>query len=693
MYKPVVKPPLIPEAMGLIATMSPFISKTSGSRVQMVGSHKSQSISPLAPDIPRVLHGFETQLADYIFNIKMDCDAIVRNVIRKFSLSNRGRGNKTPVTTIIYQNQATGEYDSIDVFENMSYHTTFATKLIIADFVHRLRRGDTIPAGTILAQSPNVHEGGIWSNTLNANVLYAPAPSAVEDGFCISQDFAERCRPLEVGSVVASWGRKYYPLNLYGDDTIYKAFPDVGEKVRDDGMIFALRAFDPLYDAANMTPKALRHVDTIHDLCEYGRAGATVYDIIVESGAEYTRNKVLTPTGMGDQADKYARVAHSYYGDIIATYNEIIKSDKGVALGNNFHQLVVRAYADEPNKVPHLYSGPTIRKAFRNVPIDEYRVEVKYEYRRPVTNGSKLTDNFGTKGVACEVRPTHLMPYDKNGNRVDLIKYQKAGISRLNGGQFMEHFVTAASRDMSIRLVELANNGTPLLEVWTHLMRYYAAASPPQHQMMLENYLTDEDKIRHVNTVLEGGIYLQIAAHDPDIGEVLYDRIMEVIQPLYDSIYWPNDDGSIDLTHDKMMIGQQQIMVLEKVDYKSMSISTDRAQHHGLLSSGNRAIRNSFSSKKKSTKANGESEVRLYVSSMGGETLARLLSLANDPNMIDRAVRSIVTAPKPSNIDSIMDWKKYPLGGNRALNYVTSLLDCQNIKLVKRPQSTSYLDQ
>lgn len=687
----VVKPPLLAESMGLSATLSSYVAMTSASRVQMVASHKNQSISPAKSDLPPVLTGFENQLANFIFDIRMPCNAVVRNVSRKYI---QGTGKSSPVYTIIYQNQDNGEWDSIDVYKHMSKHNVYATELKIAPEVPYLAKGSTIPKGTVLASSPNVHGGTSWANTVNANVLFTTDEAAVEDGFCISRSFAERCSPLEIGSRVITFGRSSFPLNLYGDKDNFKIFPEIGERIREDGIVFGTRQYDEVLDIANLSTKALMDVDVINDTCEYAPPGAIVYDVKVDSEVEYTKARIRTPETMQGQVNKYKDITDDYYRDIIDTYNTIMRETNYTArLGNNLHQLIIAAFSNEPNKVKGIRKGPTIRKAFRMNLIDEYHVEVFYYYRQPLQEGAKLSDHFGTKGIVCEVRDDDKMPFDKNGNRVDLIKFQNAGVARLNGGQFMEQYVSAASRDLRLEL-EQRYGKEPLDVLWNRLMDYYRAASPNvQYPACEKAYKTPQEKQAHLEHVIKNGIYVIIPPYDPHIGIPQFNAIEKVIQPLYDSVYWVNDDGTVEETHDKMFIGTQAILVLEKCFYESRAVSTGRTQHHGLLSGGNRSSRHTSATKQQSVRANGESEVRLYAASMGGEALSRLLALANDPEVISDTVRNILRADKPTNNEALTDWNKTPLGGSRALALVKNLLECSGVEIRNVMQDTKYNKQ
>lgn len=387
------------ETMGLTATLGPFVNFNSSSRVQMLASHVGQAIAPAEPDIPRTMTGFETQLAKFTFNIKMPTTGIVTSLHKKYPTGIGASAIKqNPLVTIVYQCQETGIYDYINICEIEPRHKAFGVKYIINPMVSQLRVGSVIPKDTILAKSPNIKEGDIYATGLETSVVYLAVPGVIEDGFVVSESYCRRASPMEIGSAVIDWGRKSYPLNLYGDENNYKPFPDIGTPIREDGLVFALRDYDPLFDAVEMTPAALMTVDMVSDRRVYGVPGAVVYDISVESGVDEQRSKPLTPQGMEVQAERYRASASAYYESIRLAYNALVRENtRGFTISPKLQNLVTRSIADTPNATfarSKARSGIT-RRTFKNITLDEWRVEVKYEKRKNVNLGSKITDRHG----------------------------------------------------------------------------------------------------------------------------------------------------------------------------------------------------------------------------------------------------------------------------------------------------------
>lgn len=383
------------EAMGLLNVMNPFALFNSSSRLQMMASHTGQACPPLHSDVKHILTGYEAELGKHVFNIKMPEDGILISRHKKWrNTDHRKEAKYNPLTTLIYQGE-NGEYDCIDVYSFRTQHLTFGYPLDVNPIVDTAPIGSFIPAGTVLAETRNIHEGNIYSTSVEANLLVTSELATTEDGYVISESFAKRCALLEMGDVTVEVGKSGFLLNLYGDENNYKPLPDIGERIRPDGLVVAIRPFDKLTDAMLMNPEMMRHVDMIHDRRYYVTGSQTmeVYDIIVDDSAGENRNKRLTPEGTEGQLEKYAKYADAYYQSILDTYN---RSLRNVQLSPRLQQLITRAMAQIPNEYRGKGTQGLISRTYKNDKLDEYRIQILYQGRKQLENGAKISDYQGT---------------------------------------------------------------------------------------------------------------------------------------------------------------------------------------------------------------------------------------------------------------------------------------------------------
>src|SRR5690606_20493824 len=189
---------------------------------------------------------------------------------------------------------------------------------------------------------------------------------------------------------VASAGQKTYLLNLYGDDKVYKPFPDIGEPIRADGLVMAMRDLNEDLSPAEMTSEALRTVDHTFDRCVWGKAGSVVKDITVWRDQRVYPSGL--PTGMDTQLIKYNEAAARYYQKILEVYNRLAgRRKKNLHTTPEFDQLVVDALRFLPAKD----GVRKLTRMHRLEVLDEYRVEVVTETVMRPNLGFKLTDPFG----------------------------------------------------------------------------------------------------------------------------------------------------------------------------------------------------------------------------------------------------------------------------------------------------------
>lgn len=368
----------------------------SGSRLQMLGSHLTQMLVLKGATPRRCKTGIEREYGKYTFKVRMPVDATVIAVIPKYpEIIGQNAIASNPLSVVVYENVETQEVCILEIPQYHVAHQYFGFKYAHKRSLNMLSRGASIPKGTVFADSPSIDENGDYRFGIEANVAYMTVPGVIEDGFVISESFAKKLTTCGYETLDANWGKKYYPLNLYGDDKHYKPFPDIGERVRPDGLLMALRAYDELLDPVKMTPAALRRVDTF-DKKVYTKANAKVIDIVTRFDPKGSVPE--TPTGMDEQVRKYHSAQLTFYNTLLELYEKLYRSAQqrrdGLKISRQFHRLLVEAqyFKIEQSKV----------KATRIVqrqPLDEWRVDVTVEYELEATKAFKLTGLSGDRSL------------------------------------------------------------------------------------------------------------------------------------------------------------------------------------------------------------------------------------------------------------------------------------------------------
>lgn len=374
--------------------LDPFFRNSSSPRKTMMATQIGQSPIVAGNEPRRIMTGVELEYSKYTFDVKFPCDATVLKILRKYPT---GIGidaiRHNPLTTILYEDY----YDPhktvgvIQIPDFASFHQDFGFRYKRkSETWEKLAPGVQFAKDEQLAVSPAVRDDGLYGIGLEAEVAFMSMPGTIEDGFILSESFLERMSPTMYNTLVANWGRKAFPLNLYGDENVYKPFPDIGDRIRDDGLVFALRDLDDNLGVAEMTPRALREVDYTFDRPLYGKAGAIVVDVTVYHDDQL--NPSYTPIGMDSQARKYYDAQADYYRALLEEYDRLKRKRRdALRITPEFNRLLVEAQIFLP-------TPPDKRKLsrmFRLEPLDEWRVEVTYEYKMKTGEGNKYTDLHG----------------------------------------------------------------------------------------------------------------------------------------------------------------------------------------------------------------------------------------------------------------------------------------------------------
>lgn len=376
-----------------IASLNSYVTCDTASRLEMMCSHIGSCLTIAKPDIPIISTLMENEYGKYTFAKKVNTNVTVIKVIDQYlRTATEDNINENPLKLIIVENDETREIDFVNVEEFHSLHQQFGFRYKKNEkAIHAAKYEKRLKAGTILADSPNVDEYGNYRFTAQANVTFLSVPAVIEDGIMISESFAARCTTRCFQTHVVSWGGDEYPINLYGkDDTDeYKICPDIGEYVRDDGLLVALRKHDPIRAVTDQTRWALKELDPIFDSPTYVEAGAKVININVLTD---DKAKKTTPAGMDTQVMKYVRAKRRFYQDIIDVYEELVKRrGKKLQITPKFHRLVYEAYLD----VGDFGKKDRVTKMYRGVPLDDFRVEITIEYELIPTVGFKLSTIHG----------------------------------------------------------------------------------------------------------------------------------------------------------------------------------------------------------------------------------------------------------------------------------------------------------
>lgn len=708
---------IIPE-MVPISGINPLFNYVSGMRqVMCTGNLPQANVIPGA-DRKRFRSGLEHQHAKGTFRHQFKDNAVIIAVIPRFtSLEYGEQFALNPLDVVIYDNERTGQLDVIELprFHILHQHYGFRFKFE-DDVYNRLAPRSRFKAGTVIARSPNVTDDGDYTIGIETNVAAISDPSVIEDGVAYSRSYAKKISTRGYETRQFSCGRSHYPTNINGNDEVFKPIPDIGDKIGKNGLICALRPFHPYLDAIYMSRNKMYKMINGLDTPFYGIPEATVVDVKVLHNDQFDGARL--PDEMSAQFRKYHEADKRFYMDIIrtCTMRQGRYMSETPNLSPRLWQMVYEGliHCGEDLVKEGIWPRDDVhrlraRKDYRGEAMDEWIVEVTFEYTTHSGVGQKVTDLHGSKGVNTAIWEDEDMPVDEFGNRADIVIFSASVGSRMNVGRCHEQVFNATGRDVIKRIrrsyglpdsgelddstVNEAVRGDIELSErnFDYLLGAYKILSPDEiYPRMSHPSVMEGDRwIKHLIQVIHDGadpkgLFIQNRAGssfraDDALCQIYGGEYMPEMSP----VTYRDLSGRKVTTIDPVLIGATTELSLEKTATDWSAVGSSKVGHFGTTSKLTNADKYSRPGRETGTRRSGESEERNEAAAHGAEVVTHMNDLNNNPSAHTEVCRTILTAEKPTNIDKIIDREKFKLGGNRPMNYVSHVLFCSGIGITR----------
>lgn len=686
-----------------VCGLNPWFGHDSSSRQQMFASHLGQCLVINGATQRFFQTGMEREYGKYTFSVKMPVDGAVIKIIHRY-LSGVGEESipgRSPQQVIIYEDHETKEVGCINITTFCSNHPYFGFEYKPTPELGSLHEKKPISKDTILLNSPNVADDGGYKFGIEANMLFATLPGTSEDGIIVSEALLPRLGFKKYERRTVSFGRSEYPLNIFGTPDNYKPFPEIGELVRTDGLLMATRKHGEGTRMLDMSIYDTMNVVLPFDRPTYATNGeGRIIDIKIHHDA--MNNGGLTPFGMDAQPAKYDKAKVRFYQEIWNEWKRLHRTrGKALLLTPEFSSLVKEAISVVG------ITKERIHKNFRREPLDDYRIEFIIEYNVIPTEGFKLTDCHGGKGVFCKVEKVENMPIDQHGNRAEIVMDPNSTVSRMNLGRLFEQFYNAARRDVRRKLsldlgiefgdrhalqkIELVRRDNPTLfeRSWNYLLRFIQILSPRQANWHIDGeyrYNAQEYMAR----VLQEELFIYLPPeNEPESEQIMADLRREYM-PLFGPVQYVGNSGNKVITKLPMMIASMYVLLLEKTADDWTAVASGNTQHFGVLSQMTNSNKYTRPTRFSPIRADGEAEVRIKFSYAGAEITAETLDRNNNPSTHKMVLRNLLTAAKPSDVKMLVDRTKNPLGQDRPKQMVKHLIQMGGSKFVYAPATTAF---
>ncbi len=461
-----------PMSMFGISAMT-FPDKISTVRGVMAARHTSQRVVLTRPEFARMFTGAENEFAERSsWNIKAKDDYQLVRTFRKF------KDSAISPVAYIFKNLRTGKYICEVVKPAHHLVEKYGFKMNNA-IVGKYNDGDILPKGTTIAQSSSYVNDNYCAGQ-NLRFVYTVLPELTEDALVISDKAAERLEYNMVDIVTVNIKQSSFLLNKYGDETIYKPFPDIGEEIQND-ILCSIRENSYVSSVAEA---AIPHINDTN-YCSHGM----VVDMDIATNVEVEN----------DQFNYYLGQIREWYSAIYSFISTIVSDpyQDDTSLLDIYHQAE-----------KYLNDSVWVTKE------DMIDTVIKFTVLQPkqIHIGQKVVGRYGNKSVIAKIVPAELMPRTDDGRPIDMLANALAVGNRIISFATYESSMTFMMERMWEHIKQMDADKTDHFDIMQLAVDFVNVFNPQQGGELRRLYAANPDAT--YSDLLKNGFYIQIRPLD-----------------------------------------------------------------------------------------------------------------------------------------------------------------------------------
>ncbi len=498
------------QVVSIAASLIPFLEHDDANRALMGSNMQRQAVPVLRAEKPLVGTGLETVVAR---------DSGVCIVARNSGVVESVDASRIVVRVTDKKSKSASDVYNLIKYTRSNQNTCINQKPIV-------KAGDIVKRDDILADGPSIDNGEL---ALGQNIRIAFMPwngYNFEDSILISEKVAreDRFTSIHIQEIV-SIARD----TKLGSEEITADIPNVGEgslnKLDDCGIVYVGAEVEPGdILVGKITPKGETQLSPEEKLLRaiFGEKASDVKDTSQRSSSKGTviGVEVFTRDGVDkdertlaieqdhlDQSKKDADDEASVVENATkARLSELLKSKKALK-GNGIKkgELLTTDKLSELN-INDIFSIRTDKEAANKTIEDtetaykQYIKDIKSRYeekkekiirghdlapgvikivkvylaiKRRIQPGDKMAGRHGNKGVISEIMPVEDMPYDDQGNPIDIVLNPLGVPSRMNVGQILETHMGSAAMGIGKKIDSMIKENAKPAELKTYLDNLY----------------------------------------------------------------------------------------------------------------------------------------------------------------------------------------------------------------------------
>ena len=535
--------------------IQPFNNTNSGARKILFSTQKEHVFSLMRPEKAILETGYEIRFGDYSSSVtKADSTYRVVGKISKFSFAPNHH------YWLILEDT---KRKRLDLVERISYHyiTESYCYLYNNEYVDSLAVGDFIPDGTVVQKSLSFDEYNNRADGINMNTAYLALDDNMEDSIVFSDVAAAKLTSPLVKPVEIMINDNDIPVNLYGNDKVYKIIPDIGENVI-DGNLIALRKEKK---EESYYTQSINNLSKLMISDDKRQVHGRVIDVNI-----YCNNPEILDSHYYAQIKMYYNEQQRYNRELVQLITPYVTN------GYELTYDVQKLFANAKRVMNHdLYID---KRTFSNIILEVNVLEEKM-----MEEGDKASNRYGGKGVCSAILPQEMMPRYKNSKGeweyVDVIFNSSTMINRENVGQVFELSLNHISASIIDKIIKDRMN---VNDAYNLIHKFVSMCSPEQAEYMNERrkHMSNEELMFFVESIIDSGnIHLSMKpitdSYTIDKLSELYDAFPFVEQN-HIEVPMIGSDGSLRYIQSRrpIVVGKQYIFRLKQYAEEKFSATS-----------------------------------------------------------------------------------------------------------------------
>jgi hypothetical protein len=419
-----------------LAADNQFIVSTSAARTLMAYKQRDQTQELINPGISSIQSGLEMNIHQHTLKVTIPTDAEILQII-PISANNAWR------TTVFYRCMSTNLLGHIELKNYYSGDGKHGFKYIKTDAYNtRLAEKAFMEEGTPLLEAPSSMYEDEYNYGLELNTLVASTPEGAEDGITVSESAIEKMAFTETHLRQISIPRNHEAIVIMEHEHRKLVVPEPGMKVRDDGIIMAVRNIgDPIGHILSHNHHLQRlnyDTDTIHQI--HGNGGEVLDIWVIKSGP-------VSHDPYTEQLDLLANTCINYQDDILKAYRRLRHMVSGLTPETD---AMITGLILTAEKARQKKEALTLN--MNKSPLPQYYIEITVGKTSYPDMAAKLSDKVSAKSVIVKIEKEENMPVDQYGRRAEIVVSREAGTNR-----------NIVGRDHAFTVVDCISTATEML--------------------------------------------------------------------------------------------------------------------------------------------------------------------------------------------------------------------------------------